>query len=230
LEQIKLVCKKLAASEEPVRIKGFLGAKKLLSGAEAVSFDNMMLIMKGLHYMLWMQDQPIKHEDIVDMICSLLGAISSPKNKLNFIKALFETEAREWSSIDFWRADKFMMLVRRFLKASLAFLQSNEWSSELVSQFVQILRDSVVNADFNQPSNGLKLHLADIVARSSASPPPVQMLCWQFCDPSSILWRPGCTSTTWWTRLSRRCCSIWPIRHSTRRSPRSRTRLSRKSA
>ncbi|PAA70168.1 hypothetical protein BOX15_Mlig003350g1, partial [Macrostomum lignano] len=140
----------------------------------------------GLHYMLWMQDQPIKHEDIVDMICSLLGAISSPKNKLNFIKALFETEAREWSSIDFWRADKFMMLVRRFLKASLAFLQSNEWSSELVSQFVQILRDSVVNADFNQPSNGLKLHLADIVCEelsiTTAGPDAVLAILRPFID------------------------------------------------
>ena len=59
-------------------------------------------------------------------------------NVFKFIEAGMITEGREWTGIDNWRMDKYMMFIRRFLRQIFSFLKKLDWKRS--SEFVPILR------------------------------------------------------------------------------------------
>lgn len=79
-------------------------------------------------------------------------------NVIKFIEAGLETEGREWTGIDQWRMDKFMMFIRRFLRQIFTFLKKTKWtrSTELNDVFQsQVVSNSNI-------ALGFRLHFTDI--------------------------------------------------------------------
>ena len=77
---------------------------------------------------------------------------------IKFIEAGLETEGREWTGIDQWRMDKFMMFIRRFLRQIFTFLKKTKWtrSTELNDVFQsQVVSNSNI-------ALGFRLHFIDI--------------------------------------------------------------------
>lgn len=70
----------------------------------------MLHLTKGLHYVMWMQDKMLWQEQLADNIASLLNLFEREKESVSFIKSMLITISNEWSRIDRWRMDKFLMV------------------------------------------------------------------------------------------------------------------------
>ena len=70
----------------------------------------LLKIWKGLHYCMWMQDKPLIQEELSDNIANLIHSFNNAHTAMLFITTFYKTECREWTSIDKWRMDKFLMV------------------------------------------------------------------------------------------------------------------------
>ena len=94
---------------------------------------------------------------IIDVIFILNIPVES-SNAVLFIEAGLLTEGREWTGIDQWRMDKFMMLVRRFLRQIFTFLKKTEWKR--TSEITTIFKTKVISN--TEAAFGFRFHFTDI--------------------------------------------------------------------
>lgn len=57
-----------------------------------------------------MQDKMILHEELVDNICGLMEILQTENEVLEFAGSMLYSLSKEWSNIDRWRMDKFLMV------------------------------------------------------------------------------------------------------------------------
>lgn len=103
-------------------LRNFLSARQVSS---SLSRADMLKLWKGLFYALWMCDRPLPQQALAQDLADLTyvlpeGAVAA------WLAAFWATMAREWTGIDVLRLDKFLMLVRRVLGASLAWMKVPE--------------------------------------------------------------------------------------------------------
>lgn len=104
-------------------LRTFLGAKHI---ATALTTLDVLKLWKGLFYALWMCDRPLPQQQLCADLSSglLLGGVF-PENDDGavvraWLRGFWATMAREWTTgIDVLRMEKFLLLVRRMLGASL---------------------------------------------------------------------------------------------------------------
>ncbi|XP_041373635.1 ribosomal RNA processing protein 1 homolog B-like [Gigantopelta aegis] len=155
---------KLASNEKKQRDKALKKLRKYIAAKSSVGFskDDYLKICKGLHYSMWMQDKPLIQEELSVNITRLVHIVNNYKQALLFIKVFLQTEAREWSGIDFWRMDKFMMFVRDMINQSFLYLRNMNWDVDVLKQFVAILNDTLLDCSNDDIPDGIRIHLADI--------------------------------------------------------------------
>ncbi|CAH0699618.1 unnamed protein product [Spodoptera exigua] len=92
--------------------------------------DDFIRVWKGLFYAVWMSDKPLIQEDLCEKISGVLDLF--PATQLQYAMLMFKAGLRvlatEWYGLDQHRTDKFLMLVRRYLRASLRCLLRSDWS------------------------------------------------------------------------------------------------------
>ncbi|XP_052272785.1 ribosomal RNA processing protein 1 homolog A-like isoform X2 [Dreissena polymorpha] len=157
----------LADNEKKNRFRAVKKLKKYLrarssSNKDGFTTDDLLKIWKGLHYCMWMQDQPLIQEELSVTLSQMVHELASVEAKMLFIKVFFITEAREWSAIDVWRIDKFMMLMRCMLHESLIVVQKLHWKPEPLDRVVTIYTDVVMSPTSDAVPDGLKTHFTDI--------------------------------------------------------------------
>ncbi|KAI9550432.1 hypothetical protein GHT06_001712 [Daphnia sinensis] len=74
--------------------------------------------------------------------------------------------ARDWSGIDTWRTDEFLMFVRRIIRHSLEYLAQGGWKKDEVDAYSNMLSEVIINAnestaELNVPI-GLQLHVTNL--------------------------------------------------------------------
>ncbi|KPA77900.1 hypothetical protein ABB37_06686 [Leptomonas pyrrhocoris] len=74
-------------------------------------------LARGIHYCMWHSDKPLVQLACAQKIADLLYAPQTTRCKVLFYGALFRVLAREWSTIDRYRMDKYLALVRRMVFA-----------------------------------------------------------------------------------------------------------------
>ncbi|XP_052806135.1 ribosomal RNA processing protein 1 homolog A-like isoform X2 [Mya arenaria] len=157
----------LAGNEKKTRFKAVKKLKKYLrakssSKKDGFTKDDLLKIWKGLHYCMWMQDKPVVQEELSTTLTKLVHELASVEAKMLFIKVFFLTEAREWNSIDVWRLDKFMMMVRNMLEESLIVVRKLNWGPSALDMLVEIYADFIMNPNADMIPDGLKIHFSDI--------------------------------------------------------------------
>ncbi|XP_022703154.1 ribosomal RNA processing protein 1 homolog A-like isoform X1 [Varroa jacobsoni] len=159
----------LASNDLRVRTKALNRLRKwmlLRSQKEEAefSFDGMMKLWKGLFYCMWMADKPLVQQELADNIGSLIHAFAKPSQSYHFIGTFFKTMRRNHDHIDKFRIDKFLMLTRRFFRASLQFLKARDWECKHVQKYLSTLRESVLSPkqDSREAALGFRLHFLDI--------------------------------------------------------------------
>jgi ribosomal RNA-processing protein 1 len=120
----------------------------LTSRSTALSPTEALKLWTGLFYALWMADMPLTQQHLCDSLADLLFILpfDSSRSKLRektargvskeqavasakeaaagvWLEAFWATMAREWARLDVYRLEKFMLLVRRVLGASLRWIQ-----------------------------------------------------------------------------------------------------------
>lgn len=125
----------------------------------AFTNNDCLRIWKGLFYSMWMSDKPLPQENLATQIASLIHCFENPKVSIQFFAMFLKTMSTEWNSIDQWRIDKFMMLVRRVTREMFIELKDNEWNADLLTDFAEKLKDTVLDSS---TSRGLFMHFAEI--------------------------------------------------------------------
>ncbi len=81
-----------------------------------------------------------------------------------YLQAFMWTMAREWGGLDRHRLDKFMLLVREFLRAALQRLRAGGWDPAEATEVAEALAEALdPPGPGRQGSLGVALHLADIL-------------------------------------------------------------------
>ncbi|CAL2040745.1 hypothetical protein CAEBREN_18157 [Caenorhabditis brenneri] len=127
-------------------------------------FDDadLMRLCKGLHYVMWMQDKMILQEELADRIGGLINIFTSEEEKVRFVHCFLKSLSNEWPHIDRWRMDKFLMEVRRMIRACFTHLASLKWKKEVRDQYWAVFQKTTISSDksFNE---ALKFHFAAIL-------------------------------------------------------------------
>ncbi|KAI1133566.1 nucleolar protein,Nop52-domain-containing protein [Nemania abortiva] len=116
----------LASSDRKIRTSALQSLRTFLSASATSSrlgpLETLKL-WKGLYYSLWMCDRPIPQQNLCAELAALLDVL--PDGAVGpWLAAFWETVGREWTNIDALRLEKFLLLVRRVLGASLAWVCS----------------------------------------------------------------------------------------------------------
>lgn len=108
-----------------------------------------------------MQDKPAYQQALSRSLASLVPTLRTSVT-LPFLRAFWQTMAREWSHIEALRLDKYLYLIRQYLNASFQFLSRQKWKSDILEQWNDILEETPLNAKDMKIPNGLRYHVLDI--------------------------------------------------------------------
>jgi len=70
--------------------------------------------------------------------------------------------AREWTNIDVLRMEKFLLLVRRYIGAMFALMESQGWEGETVGELLVVLEEVPLEVRDARLPNGLRYHVIDV--------------------------------------------------------------------
>ncbi|CAM37728.1 conserved hypothetical protein [Leishmania braziliensis MHOM/BR/75/M2904] len=80
-------------------------------------------LCRGIFFCLWHSDKPLVQLACAQKIADLLHAPRSTRCKVLFYGSLFRVLAREWPTIDRYRMDKYLALVRRMVFGYVKFVK-----------------------------------------------------------------------------------------------------------
>ncbi|KAF3928886.1 hypothetical protein ABW20_dc0109913 [Dactylellina cionopaga] len=112
---------------------------------------------------MWLSDRPRTQQRLADDL-ALLVDVLKPHNVFTFLEAYWITMTREWTSIDALRMDKFMLLVRRYVAASLRYLHAHDLDEEIVRKNNEVLEEFPLHPTNSKLPDGLRYHIIDIYA------------------------------------------------------------------
>ncbi|KAL3984565.1 Nucleolar proteinNop52 family protein [Acanthocheilonema viteae] len=165
LNEIEIIFAQKLASGEPItRRRAFRTlCDWIRTESTRREFDDKAILhlTKGLHYVMWMQDKMLWQEQLADNIASLLNLFEREKESVLFTKCMLITISNEWSRMDRWRMDKFLMLIRRLVRALFLRLRSKNWETTITNMYINAFKDCVISND-KSFSEGLKFHFASI--------------------------------------------------------------------
>uniref|UniRef100_A0A1B6MJI1 Ribosomal RNA processing protein 1 homolog n=1 Tax=Graphocephala atropunctata TaxID=36148 RepID=A0A1B6MJI1_9HEMI len=159
--------KVLACNDKRLRDRGLKRLRKWFMARSQGSIDftkeDHMRIWKGLFYCMWMSDKPLVQEELAEEISNLVHSFASFKASLLFVETFFASLSVEWFGIDQLRLDKFMMLVRRFVRQSFELVARIEWPEEQVQQLADVYYKTLSAAPL-----GLNMHIIEIFCEELA--------------------------------------------------------------
>ncbi|KAI0009684.1 hypothetical protein F4779DRAFT_356567 [Xylariaceae sp. FL0662B] len=201
--------KHLASSDRKTRTTALTTLRTFLSAPSTARrlgpLDHLKL-WKGLFYSLWMCDRPQPQQRLCGELAGLVdvlptttttsaaaaAAAAASDDDVNdggvvvvvsaFLAAFWATMAREWTAIDVLRMEKFLLLVRRVLGASLAWALDHDGNGNgrgkteggkggrrkkggnRIDTIINLLREWPFEAtgDLSKVPVGLRLHCLDI--------------------------------------------------------------------
>jgi ribosomal RNA-processing protein 1 len=103
--------------------------------ARSLSELDILKLWKGLFYALWMCDRPLPQQALAQDLADLIYVLPQQGDGgeevvAAWLRGFWATMAREWTGIDVLRMDKFLLLVRRVLGASLGWMKVVEEEGE----------------------------------------------------------------------------------------------------
>merc|ERR1719285_1413147 len=121
-----------------------------------------MRIWKGLFYCYWQSDKPLIQEELAESMSSMIEYFASEESTLLFVKTFLVTMGREWFGIDHWRMNKYMMLIRRFVRQIFKYNKKFDWRIELAEKICQLFTENLLLCEISKTSLGLQMHTTDV--------------------------------------------------------------------
>ena len=108
-----------------------------------------------------MSDRPLTQQALANSLADLVSVLPAT-SQLPFLRAFWQTMQREWTNIDVLRMEKFLLLVRRYLGASLKVLREGMWEEALVREHLDLLEEVPLEVENPRIPNGMRFHVIDI--------------------------------------------------------------------
>ncbi|KAH7727655.1 Protein C47E12.7 [Aphelenchoides avenae] len=165
LESVEIVFAQNLASGEPVvRRRALTRLRehvKQQAGQDTFTEESLNRLCKGLHYALWMQDKMLLQEELADEIVRLTQLFPTDEKRFGFASVLLLTLSKEWTFIDRWRMDKFLMLIRRLVCVLFAHLRDHKWKADVARRFLSFLQETAISSN-SKLCDSLKFHVASV--------------------------------------------------------------------
>ncbi|KAI9738937.1 MAG: hypothetical protein M1818_005251 [Claussenomyces sp. TS43310] len=153
--------KQLAANDRPTRDAALASLKTYLSGRRTLAPLELLKLWKGLFYCMWMSDRPRTQQALANDLATL-PSILPAETAVPFLRAFWQTMAREWTNIDVLRMEKFLLLTRRYLGAAFELMGERGWSDEAIDKHLSLLKEIPLNVLDVKIPNGMRYHVIDI--------------------------------------------------------------------
>lgn len=159
----------LASSSTARRRAAMLQLSTFLSSSAHMSPTEHLKIWKALFYCLYMTPGVRNHQRLADEMADLALSLQEKEStQLHFLEAFWTTISREWEGVDKVRLDKFLLLVRRMVGATIGGAKAVEqdgygFEKEKLERYVKILEDGPLKPKDNKVPVGLRLHVLDVL-------------------------------------------------------------------
>ncbi|THW52986.1 hypothetical protein D6D21_00656 [Aureobasidium pullulans] len=155
--------KQLVHNDRQVRDKAVLSLRTFLSRSTPFTHLDFLKLHKALFYTMWSCDKPSPQRRLALDLSALVSLLSTRANFLGFMRAFWETIAREYTAIDSLRMDKFLFLIRSFVNAGFAFVAKDLWKDGRTREdYLDLIREIPLNPREPKVPNGLKYHVVDV--------------------------------------------------------------------
>ncbi|KAI5207417.1 hypothetical protein E4T39_01900 [Aureobasidium subglaciale] len=149
--------------DRQVRDKAVASLRTFLSRSTPFSNLDFLKLWKGLFYCMWSCDKPGPQRRLALDLSALVSLLSTPANFLGFMRAFWQTMAREYTAIDSLRMDKFLFLIRSFVSAGWGWCAKGNWKdAETRKQYGELLKEIPLHPRDPKVPNGLKYHVVDV--------------------------------------------------------------------
>jgi len=154
--------KQLAANDRHTRDKAVESLRSFLSHRTSLSQLELLKLWKGLFYCMWMSDKPRTQQELARQLAGLVEVLPDDAF-LGFMEAFWETMKREWMGIDVLRMDKFLYLVRQYLRAGWEYWARRSWErKELLVSYLDLLAKIPLSPKDMKVPDGMRYHVIDI--------------------------------------------------------------------
>ncbi|MCJ1439201.1 hypothetical protein MMC27_008592 [Xylographa pallens] len=153
--------KQLASSDRPTREKALDSLRSYLGSSRSFTDLELLKLWKGLFFCMWHSDRPIPQQRLALALSHLLLPLSTTLF-IPFLTAFWTTIAREWTSIDALRMDKFMRLVRYYVNAAFTYLSNHSWDVDLVEAYLDLVEAIPLSPGNLKVGDGLRYHVLDV--------------------------------------------------------------------
>lgn len=163
VKQSSALIHKLAHNDPAIRDAAFVALTAYLQSPARSKLDLLELekLWKGLWYSMWFCDKPIPQQNLAGSLGELFSTGVPQPLLANFHRAFWIIMRREWTQVDKWRLDKYLMLVRRVLRHLLFRLEAAKWPKKPLDEFLAVLRDYPLSGDPKFPQ-ALAYHVCDL--------------------------------------------------------------------
>jgi ribosomal RNA-processing protein 1 len=122
----------------------------------------LLKLWRGLFYALWHADGVQVQQKLAMDLAKLQIEFGDDALSSMYVQCGLETLLNEWTMLDKYRLDKFLSLVRYFVRQIFAKMMRDGWSLSSVRCGVGALGRSVLDAVLARKSLGLLFHVADL--------------------------------------------------------------------
>lgn len=155
--------KDLGSNDRNTRLEAVDSVKKFLQTKRDIDELELHKICLGLFYAMWSCDRPRTQQALATDLADMFLVVHE-SYYYEFVQAFWAILAKEYEKIDRFRIDKFYMLMRRVVHASLTRLKNSDWDEEEVHKFNKAMAKTAMNADDARVPNGLRFHVQDVYA------------------------------------------------------------------
>lgn len=153
------------APDRQTRDKALERLRLFLSRNATFSPLECLKLWKGLFYCMFMSDKPLNQQRLARALADLVDVLVTRENTLNFVTAFWHIMSREWGAIDSLRMDKYLYLVRCYVRKGFELcLSSRGRGWDLRDEYLEMLRKDSGPLSPRDPKVpvGLRLHVVDI--------------------------------------------------------------------
>jgi len=176
--------------------------KRVSFSQDALTEENMLKLWKGIFYYFWNCDKPLFQEDRADVLSNYVHVFQDLDYSFLYVDTFLQTMVREWFTIDRYRLEKFMMLIRKFMYESFMLLKKKKWEMKWIKHFRKVLKKTVLNSASESAPLGLKIHIAEVymdelnkVGGRELSPELVKAFIIPYCNVLCTSDEPSLVST-----------------------------------
>uniref|UniRef100_A0A061SC00 Ribosomal RNA-processing protein 1 n=1 Tax=Tetraselmis sp. GSL018 TaxID=582737 RepID=A0A061SC00_9CHLO len=151
----------LGSTDFQTRDKGLNALTRWLATRSSVPELDLLKLWKGIFFCFWHSDKAPYQAELAEKLAEIQSHLKA-EVAFAYFAAFLKTIRREWLGIDRLRLDKFMMLIRRFLRHMFVLLGKSNWDIEAVRRYTQHLVDGCLCPSDTYPAIGVAYHIADI--------------------------------------------------------------------